>query len=115
VATQYNLCRPHATCAKHPQLRDELGTATITTQLGAFIRSDAARTKTRSECAQEPVEGHSAALPQAQRASRCSGHLGVSPDVNRQGRKRRNPQNRTYPCQRDDIHEGGQPDQRGSS
>ena len=89
--------------------------AMITTQLAAFMRSDAVRTKTRSECAQELVEGHSAALPQAQRASRCSGHLGVSPDVNRQGRKRRNPQNRTYPCQRDDIHEGGQPDQRGSS
>ena len=34
---------------------------------------------------------------------------------NRQGRKRRNPQNRTYPCQHDDIHEFGQPDQRGSS
>jgi hypothetical protein len=27
VATQYNLCRPYATCAKHPQLRDELGTS----------------------------------------------------------------------------------------
>jgi hypothetical protein len=25
VATQYNPCGPYATCAKHPQLRDELG------------------------------------------------------------------------------------------
>jgi hypothetical protein len=27
AATQYNLCRPYATCAKHPQLRDEFGTS----------------------------------------------------------------------------------------